>query len=234
MRMQRSNTVRAAVAIVAIGLAGAGCADKIGESIAERAIENACAEEGQQCNVDIDGDSVQLQTEDGSMSVDENGNAVIVGADGETINVDADDAGNMTITDGSGSVVVQQDGDDGTFTGDDGDTTFTTSGEVPAEFPSGIALPDGAIVSGSTVVGDLSTPGGMVMLYVTVPGELTDVAAAATRGVAAGGYTEQSRTETPDGSFYVYSGNGHAVSLTVSPDAASGGVVAAYTIAPEI
>lgn len=231
--MQRSNTVRVAVAVVALGLAGVGCADKIGESIAERAIENACEQEGEECNVDINGDSVEFQTEDGSMTVDEDGNAVIVGPDGQTVNVDADSNGDMTVTDENGSVVVEQDGDDMTITGADGETTFSSSGEVPAEFPPGIVLPEGAAVSGSSVVGDLSTAGGMVMLYLTVPGELGDVAGAVTSGVAAGGYTEQSKTETPEGSFYVYSGNGQALSVTVTSDDASGGIVVAYTVTAE-
>ena len=231
MRMQRSNTVRVGLAIVALGLTGAGCAEKIGEGIAERAIENACREDGQECNVDIDGDSVQLQTEDGAMSVDENGNAVIVGADGQTINVNGDDDGNMTITDGAGSVVVQQNGDSVTMTGEDGDAVFSSAGEVPAAFPSAIAIPSGATVSGSSVVGDLTTPGGFVMLYLSVPGDLAAVTGEAAAGIEAAGYTAQSKTDTPNGSLYTYSGNGQVVTLSTNPD--NGNVVVAYTVAGE-
>lgn len=233
MRMQRNNTVRVAMAVVALGLAGAGCADKIGESIAERAIENACREEGQSCNVDIDGDSVVLQTEDGTMSVDEHGNAVIVGADGKTVNVNADDDGNMTVTDESGSVVVQQDGDTLTMTNEDGDAVFSSNGDVPAEFPANIAIPAGATVSGSSVVGDLASPGGFVMLYLSVPGELAAVTGEAATGLEAAGYTATSKTDTPDGSMYTYSGNGQVVTLTTNPDAEAGAVVLAYTVAGE-
>lgn len=230
--MQRTNQARLAVAVLALGLAGGACsAEKIGEGIAERAIENACEEEGTQCEIDIEGDSVQLQTEDGTMTVDEDGNAVIVGPDGSVVQVEAGADGDLTVTGADGSVVASQDGDTLTIAGDEGDMTVTSGTEIPAEFPAAIALPDGATVSGSTVLGDPSAPGGMVMLNLVVPGALADVAAAAAAGVTAAGYSQISTTESADGHFTVFEGNGQSVSLAVAPDSASGGQMVTYSIA---
>lgn len=231
MRNQRIRRAGAVVAVLAGGMALAGCADKLGEGIAERVIEDACADEGTECNIDIDGESVQFESEDGSMTVDADGNAVIVGPDGSVVEIAADGDGDVTMTDGDGSVVMQQDGESMTISGDDGDAAFNVGGDVPAEFPSSIALPEGATVASSTVIGDPTAPGGGVMLSLVVPGDLGDVAAAATAGVEAGGYSEISTTETGDGHFYLFEGNGQSVTLSVSPDGAgSGGQLVVYSI----
>ena len=231
MRRQSINRVGAIVAVLAGGLTVAGCADKIGEGIAERVIEDACADEGTKCDIDIDGESVQFQTEDGSMTVDGDGNAVIVGPDGSVVEIAADGDGDLTMTDGDGSVVIDQDGDSMTISGDDGDATYSAGGDVPAEFPGSITLPAGATVAASTVIGDPGTPGGGVMLSLVVAGDLGDVAAAATAGVEAGGYSEISTTETGDGHFYLFEGDGQSVTLSVSPDGAgSGGQLVVYSI----
>lgn len=231
MRMQRIKRSGAVVAVLAGGLALAGCADKIGEGVAERMIEEACEDEGVECNIDIDGESVQFQSEDGSMTVDDEGNAVIVGPDGSVVEMNSDGDGDLTMTDGDGAVVMQQDGDSMTISGDDGDAAYSVGGDVPAEFPSSITLPEGATVASSTVIGDPTAPGGGVMLSLVVPGDLGDVAAAATTGVEAGGYSEISKTETGDGHFYLYEGNGQSVTLSVSPDGAgSGGQLVVYSV----
>src|SRR5688500_14260941 len=103
MRMQQIKRYGAVLAVLAAGLTTAGCAQKLGEGIAERAIEDACEDEGTECNIDIDGDSVQFESEDGSMTVDEDGNAVIVGPDGSVVEVNADGDGDLSVTDGDGS-----------------------------------------------------------------------------------------------------------------------------------
>ncbi len=234
MKTHTTKQLRAALLVLALGSAGAACsAEKIGQSIAENAIENACEDEGTNCNVDLDGDSIKFETDEGTMTVDEDGNAVIVDADGNVVNVQGGPDGDMTVTDGNGSVLVEQDGDTMTISGDDGDATITTSGDVPAEFPAAIELPGNATVAGSTVFGDPATAGGMVMLNLIVPGSLGDVAAAAAAGVTAGGYTQVSKTETPDGHFYVYEGNGQSLSLAVAADSASGGQMVAYSVSAQ-
>jgi hypothetical protein len=230
MRNQRIRRAGAVVAVLAGGMALAGCADKLGEGIAERVIEDACADEGTECNIDIDGESVQFESEDGSMTVDADGNAVIVGPDGSVVEIAADGDGDVTMTDGDGSVVMQQDGESMTISGDDGDAAFNVGGDVPAEFPSSIALPEGATVASSTVIGDPSAPGGGVMISLLAPGDLADVAAAAAAGVEAGGYSQVSKTEVAEGHFYLYEGNGQSVTLSVSPDGAGSGQLVVYNV----
>jgi hypothetical protein len=231
MRMQQTKRAGAVVAVLAGGLVAAGCsAEKIGEGVAERMIEDACEDEGTECNIDIDGDSVQFETEDGSMTVDEDGNAVIVGPDGSVVEVNADADGEITMTDGDGSVVMQQDDESMTISGAEGDATYSVGGELPAEFPSSIELPDGATVASSTVIGDPSAPGGGVMISLLAPGDLADVAAAAAAGVEAGGYSQVSKTEVAEGHFYLYEGNGQSVTLSVSPDGAGSGQLVVYNV----
>jgi hypothetical protein len=231
--MQRTKRTGAVLALLAGGLAAAGCAEKLGEGIAERAIEEACEDEGTECNIDIDGDSVEFQTEDGSMTVDEDGNAVIVGSDGSVVEVNADGDGDVTMTDGNGSVVMEQDGETMRITGDEGDATISSGGDVPAQFPAAIALPDGAVVVGSAVFGDPSTPGGLVTLNLTVPGTTADVAAVAAAGISSAGYTQASATELPDAHLYSFEGDGQTVTLTVTADAASGGQLVSYSVGAE-
>jgi hypothetical protein len=154
---------------------------------------------------------------------------VIVGPDGSVVELNADADGEVTMTDSEGSVVMEQDGDSMTISGEDGDASYSVGGDVPAEFPSSIELPDGATVASSSVIGDPSTAGGGVLLSLVVPGDIGDVAAAAAAGVAAGGYSEISKTETAEAHFYLYEGNGQSVTLSVSPDG-SGGQVVVYSI----
>lgn len=227
---QRIQLTRALVVVAALGMAGAACStEKIGQSIAENAIENACENEGTECNVDLDGDSIQFETEDGTMTIDENGNAQIVGADGQVVNVDADDNGDMTVTDASGSVVVEQDGDTMTISGEDGDATFSSGGDLPAEFPSDIELPEGSTVSGSSVMGDPAS-GGMVIVTVTVPGDLESVSEAAVAGIAAAGYTETARTQTAEGGYYAFERDAMVVNLITALDGTAGTVALSYSV----
>ena len=231
MTTQTKTQLSALLAVLALGGAGMACsAEKIGESLAERAIENACRDDGTSCNVDLSGDGVRIQTEEGTMTVDANGNAVIVGADGKVVNVQSGADGDMTVTEGDGAVVIQQDGDTTMITGDDGAATFTTGSEVPAVFPAAIKLPANATVAGSTVIGDPSSPDGVVMLNLLVPGGLADVAQAVTAGVSAAGYAAVSKTEAPESHYYLYEGNGQSVAAVVTSDTASGGQLVAYTV----
>ncbi|HWL43082.1 MAG TPA: hypothetical protein VNQ73_09070 [Ilumatobacter sp.] len=232
MTMQPTNRARVAVAVVALALATGACSpEKIGQSLAENAIEKACRDQGQSCDVDIDSGAMRIDTAEGSMTVDEDGNVVMVGADGQVVNIDNRGDGNLTVTDGDGATVVDQDGDTMTISGPDGSATFTTGSGVPAEFPSGIDLPAGAAVTASSVIPD--TGGTSVALTLTAPGDLAGVSASATEGVAAAGYTETMKTETADGNWYMYEGNGQVVALTTAPDPASGRITVAYMITPQ-
>lgn len=129
-------------ALAGMGVAGAllltgGCgkaADKIAERAAEEAVENA-AEGG---NLDISGDGFTFESEDGTVSyeVDDEGNVIMKGPDGEVITADSD--GNMTMS------------------GEDGDSTFTSgdNAELPDGWPEFMALPDGATIASSATSTD--------------------------------------------------------------------------------
>ncbi len=117
-------------------LGGCGKAvDKIAERAAEKAIGDAAGGD-----LDISGDGFTFRSGDGEISyqVDDDGNVVMRGPDGEVITADSD--GNMTMS------------------GPDGETTYTTgeNAEVPDGWPRFLAPPDGAtlLTSHASTEGD--------------------------------------------------------------------------------
>ena len=129
-----SSTIRRSritLATVGIVIAFTACGDAT-ESGVEQLIES---QGGGDVDLDLDGDgSFSVQTEEGGMSIDEDGNFVITDADGTAVTGNADSE--------SGGFTAES--EDGSFRVD-------ASGEIPSEWPSDVPSPEGIEGASSTI-----------------------------------------------------------------------------------
>jgi hypothetical protein len=189
-------------AVAGMGVAGAliltaGCgkaAEKIGEKAAEKAVENAAGGG----NLDITDDGFTFESEDGTVSyqVDDDGNVIMKGPDGEVITADSD--GNMTMT------------------GEDGETTFSSGegAEVPDGWPDFLALPDGAKITSSATSNEGGQKVGSVTAEVT-DGDVEEIYETYKEAIEAEGFeVSDSFTSSSSGDVGAVSGNKGDVSPT--------------------
>lgn len=133
--MRRHTIRRPLIAVCAaagaLSLTACGNATETG---LEKLIES---EGGGDVDLDLDGDGgFSMQTEEGGMTIDEDGNFVVTDADGSVLTGSADaETGEFTI-----------ESEDGSFSG--GATT-----ELPEEWPADIPEPDGLAITSATVIG---------------------------------------------------------------------------------
>ena len=113
------------IAIGAIVLSSCGKAAELGT---EQLIES---QSGGDVDLDLNDDGgFSVETEDGSMTVDEDGNFVVTDVDGKAVTGNANEEGDFDIE------------------SDDGDFRIDSSGEIPDEWPDGVPEPEG--MSGAT------------------------------------------------------------------------------------
>ncbi len=144
----KRTVVIAGTAVIA--LVAAGCSgDDVAENLVERAVER---EAGEDVDIDFGGDGFSVETDEGSMIVDEDGNFVIIGPDGEEITGNVDDEG-FSFEGDDGEVISGETDDDGSFTleTEDGTITSGSTTEIPDAWPSAVPQPEGfAIETAST------------------------------------------------------------------------------------
>lgn len=251
--MRRNATIGSLLSVAALSLGATACGGEDAvESIFENAVEN---ETGGEVDLDFGGDGFSIDTGEGSMTMDEDGNMVIVGPDGEVITGQVDpETGSMTMEseDGSFSLDADEDGsmtmegDDGSFSLDAGDddtsslTIETDEGAmtidqvegIPDEWPDGIPRPEGLTAEPGQV---MAAPGEGTII--SVQGDAADGAAWVESYVAAleaAGFTETVRLESPDGIQGGYERDGEFISLLASESGAGGwGVFISLTVEGE-
>ena len=172
MTNPRTLTVRSLTLGVGVVLLAGGCGNDSTESVIEEIVEQ---QGGGDVDLDLDGDGgFSIDTEEGGITIDDDGNFVVTGPDGEVItgeagtdgdggfSVDAegggvsiDDDGNFVVTGPDGEVLTGEAGADGDFNveGEDGGLSISSGSELPSEWPAEVAKPDGLAIESSTVIG---------------------------------------------------------------------------------
>lgn len=202
-----------AIALVGFAFTLTACG-KAGEMGMEKIIES---QGGGNVDLDLDGDKgFSVQTEDGGMTIDKDGNFVI--------------------TDASGSIVTgRADADDGSYSveSDDGDFSYGTTDEIPDSWPTNVPRPDDLSITSVTSIE--STDGNSFQLAGTTA-DIDRFVAGYVAQLEAGGFTseassdydgEPSWTAVFDGPFGViltvlaYEGEDPIVSVMVIPSSAT-------------
>ena len=124
--------------LIILGAAGFALAFSACGDAAESGIEQLVESQGGgDVDLDVDGDGgFSMQTEEGGMTIDEDGNFIITDADGSVVTGNADAE--------SGGLTVESEG--GSFSS--GATT-----ELPEEWPGDVPEPDGLEIASATVIG---------------------------------------------------------------------------------
>ena len=193
---RRNGTRRARYVTAAVALAVVGATGCSGEDLAEGFIENRIeAESGEQVDIDLDGGNFRLETEDGVIEMN---------------------------TDGDGNISIRGDGVDGDFSidsedgvtvfeGDDGATVIDAGGSgVPDGFPGSVPLPDGFEPQVSQSVASAQGDGWVLGGEMNVAA--ADVAAAYLSQLEAAGFEQLQLTETPDTVIFSFDNGEYTVS----------------------
>jgi hypothetical protein len=184
--MRPSRTLVLAITGVAVAVSACSSED-LAEKATEKAIERQLEAEGNgDVDVDIGDGEFRVETPEGSM---------VINADGDG-NIQIDAAGD------DGSVHIEGSGDDVVIETPDGTMVASGNGELPADFPSSIPVPDGASYTSTS---SMAGPDGTTyILSGTVDGDFQAATDAFVAALEGSGFTQQSMTTTPDGTFFGY------------------------------
>lgn len=217
---RRIGRVAATIAVLGLVALGTVCSgEDLAENIAERQIEQ---ETGEDVDIDLNGECVSIQTEEGSMTCDENGNMVIQSPDGSAV-VNVDD-GSLQVSGADGEDISINADADGNIqaSSEDGTYTASASSELPDEFPSDIAIPDGFTVESSAVMGDATMS--LISLGLGTDASVEDAGAALAASLEAAGYERQSFVDQAGMLYVTYAKGEEMVTLTVADQASSNGL----------
>ena len=180
--------------------------EDLAESVIERQIES---ESGDDVDVDIDDGEISIQTEDGK---------VVMQSDGDQTVIRTED----------GEVVMQSDGDETVIQSDDGTMIIGSSGgDLPDDFPPEVPVPDGLAPEYTQ---SMSLPEGQSFVVGgNVDGDVADVLAAYVVTLESAGFTQLQLTTMPDGGFFAYDNGTWAVGGSVSEGTAGAAFVITVT-----
>jgi hypothetical protein len=203
---------RAAAAAATLALVGAGCS---GEDLTERFVENAIEREsGENVDIDLDGGNIRIETDEGvvEMNADGEGNISITGEGTD---------GNISIDSDDGVTVIES---------DEGTAVIEAGGAgVPDSFPGSVPLPDGFSPEFSQ---SISTSEGEAW---TLAGEMSssvaDIVASYFPQLEGAGFERLQVTETPDSVIFTF-GNGEYSVTGLAGDDGSDGTFFNVTVAP--
>jgi hypothetical protein len=185
MQALGTDRTRPARSIIAVAgglcLIASGCG-AISEKIAEEGIERAIeSESGENVELDFDRDGgLSIETEDGSLSVNEDGEFVVTDQNGSVFTGSADGDG-LTVTDENGNEIIDidADGDSGVISIDGEEATYRVVTDVPEEWPGDVPRPESltfetgsyANVDGETIITLVGMPSGDVGAFISTYGD---------------------------------------------------------------
>jgi hypothetical protein len=174
----------------AIALAVTACGQSATESGIEKLIEQ---QSGGDVDVDLGGGGFSIDTEDGSMRMDEDGNFVVTGPDGEVITGNADsETGGFAMESGDGSFRIR---DDGSF---------------PDEWPAEIPRPSAYTIASSTYMSDGNGLATIALVGASAQG-VTEFAESYGSTLESAGFEQTSKYEAGDVASITYEGKGWTV-----------------------
>lgn len=209
---------RAAITAAAVLALGACSAEDLAEKAAEEAIEQQLEQEG--------GGDVDLNLDDGEIRVEgSNGEEVVV-------NVNEDGDGNVSIQ-GSGSEgdVEMEFGEDGQSVISTPEGEFVTgTNSLPDGFPENVPVPDGMTIEST---GAMDSPDGPTFVVNgAVAGDFAGATAAYKAALEGAGFTQQSMTESADGTFFAFVSGDWNVSGGFYPNSAGDGSAFGISVVP--
>jgi hypothetical protein len=175
-----------------VALAVASCGGNATESGIEKLIEQQA---GGDIDLDFDNGSggFSIDTEEGSMRMDADGNFVVTGPDGEVITGNADsETGGFAMESGDGSFRISDDG------------------KIPEEWPSEIPQPSGYTVASSTIVGGGDGLAGITLVGSSAQG-VVEFAETYGSTLASAGFEQTASYEADDFASTVYEGAGWTI-----------------------
>ncbi len=219
--VRRRSSTAAVLAGSAALVLGACSTEDIAERAAEEAIEQQLEAEGQggDVDVDVDGDGggIRIETPDGSAVID----------------VDEDGNGNVSIQGegSSGDVAFDVDGENGetVVSTPDGEMVIGST-EMPDDFPAQVPVPEGLTLVSSTAMD--SPDGQLFLLNGTVDGDFGPATEAYAAALLDAGFTQQSMTESTDGTFFSFVSAEWNVSGTIFPGSSGGGADVGINVSP--
>jgi hypothetical protein len=158
---------------------------------------------------DDDG-NISIQTEDGEMSIDSDGNQTVIQTE-------------------DGEMSIDSDGDQTVIQSDDGTTIIGSStGELPDNFPDEVPVPSSVVFEYTQA---MSSPDGqMFVVGGTSSSSHEDVSAEYIAALEAAGFSQEQLLTTPEGSFFAYDNGTWAVGGSASDD--DGATAFAMTVTP--
>jgi hypothetical protein len=234
--MIRTNSIHFAIAVGAIAVASTGCGRLI-ERATEEAVEQALESEGgEDVEIDFSDGEIRVESDEGDVtfSADENGvqidgtdadgNDFSVNADENGLEVesedgtslDIDDDGTFVATDEDGEVITGEADGDGGFTVEDsdGDAVFSSSDEIPEQWPTDVPEPEGL----SDVTGTYFSEGDdqSIIITGTTSGDLRDIFESYTGELEDAGFDEESTfTQGDDAASSTYVRGDQRISVSI-------------------
>ena len=153
-------------------------------------------------------------------------------ADGQSGDVDIDiDDGNVTIQGEDGEIQFDVDEENGlTVVSTPDGQTIVGSGELPADFPAEVPVPDGlTILSGTSMD---SGDGQVFIINGTVGGGFSDATGSYAAALEAAGFEQQSMTESTDGTFFAFVSGTWNVSGGIFPSSSGDGSDVGINVVP--
>jgi hypothetical protein len=208
MRTRRTEHTRTRLtgALALAAVAALGLTACGGQDLSERAAEEIIEQQ-----LEAEGENVDIDLNDGDVRIETPEGSTV-------INVDEDGNGEIQFEGGDGSGQVQFDEGGGV--------------DLPDNYPSEVPLPDGLNIQSAT---SFDAPEGPTFIITgAIDGDFSAATEAYASALGSAGFEQQSMTESTDGTFFAFVGDGWAISGGIYPDTTDNdGSIASVNVVPQ-